>query len=352
MNNRAKVSRTHGSGKTIKFLFLHRTGTFHEAPLFTPDAAVKLTIKIKMKHISLPTSALTLVALLGAVATAAAEPYQFRVVASGLHRPTGIAARGNNTLYFTEVPTPGVNGMNGGSNAVSELNLRENAITTLHMGEPEPVNLTVGREDTLYWTCKSAGVILEQDEDGVTTVFLSGLNKPNGVSVDRDDHVYFTQLPTPGVNGMNGGSNSVSVSDGTTTVVLHMGEPEPTDIVVAKNGDLYWTCKSAGVILEQTAGDGMTRVLLNQLDKPVGIALDSSGRNLYFTEVPTPGLSGANGGRNKVWEFDLKKGVKTLVHGGDPEPTDITVAKNGKLYWTCTSAGVIVEASRSRGRDR
>ena len=57
-----------------------------------------------------------------------------------------------------------------------------------------------------------------------------------------------------------------------------------------------------------------------------------------------------NGGRNKVWEFDLKKSVKTLVHAGDPEPTDITVAKNGKLYWTCTSAGVIVEAARGRGR--
>ena len=303
-----------------------------------------------MKHIALLTSALTLAALVGTAATASADPYQFRVVARGLHRPTGIAARGNHTLYFTEVPTPGVNAMNGGSNAVSELDLRENTITTLHTGEPEPVNITLGRDDTLYWTCKSAGVILEQDEDGVTTVFLRGLNKPSGVSVDRNDHVYFTQVPTPGVNGMNGGSNSVNVSDGTTTVVLHMGEPEPTDIVVARNGDLYWTCKSAGVILEQSADDGMTRVLLNQLDKPVGIALDHAGRNLYFTEVPTPGVSGGNGGRNKVWEFDLKKGVKTLVHQGDPEPTDITVSKNGNLYWTCTSAGVIVEASRRRGQ--
>lgn len=302
-----------------------------------------------MKHLLLLTSALALASLIGAAAPASAEPYQFHVIASGLHRPTGIAARGNNTLYFTEVPTPGANGMNGGSNTVNELNLRANLITTLHMGEPEPVNLAVGREDTLYWTCKSAGVILEQDGDGVTSVFLRGLNKPSGVSVDRDDHVYFTQVPTPGVNGMNGGSNSVNVSDGTTTVVLHMGEPEPTDIVVGKNGDLYWTCKSAGVILEQSAA-GVTRVLLNQLDKPVGIALDHSGRNLYFTEVPTPGLSGANGGQNKVWEFDLKKGEKTLVHEGDPEPTDITVAKNGNLYWTCTSAGVIVEASRGRGR--
>ena len=302
-----------------------------------------------MKHLVLLTSALALATLVGA-ATASAQSYQFRVVASGLHRPTGIAAQGNSTLYFTEVPTPGVNGMHGGSNTVNELNLRANHITTLHMGEPEPVNLTVGRDDTLYWTCKSAGVILKQDEDGVTSVFLRGLNKPSGVSVDRDGHVYFTQVPTPGVNGMHGGLNSVNVSDGTTTVVLHKGEPEPTDIVVGKNGDLYWTCKSAGVILERSAADGVTRVLLNQLNKPTGIALDNEGRNLYFTEVPTPGLSGANGGSNKVWEFDLKKSVKTLVHEGDPEPTDITVAKNGKLYWTCTSAGVIVEASRSRGR--
>ena len=303
-----------------------------------------------MKHIVLLSSALTLAALVGAEPPASAQAYRFRGVASGLHRPTGIAARDTNTLYFTEVPTPGVNGMNGGSNTVNALNLRENQIVTLHRGEPEPVNLTVGRDDTLYWTCKSAGVILEQDEDGVTSVFLGGLNKPSGISVDRDGRVYFTQAPTPGVNGMNGGSNSVNVSDGVTTVLLHMGEPEPADIVVGKKGDLYWTCKSAGVILERSADDGETRVLLNQLDKPVGIALDRSGRTLYFTEVPTPGVSGRNGGRNKVWELDLETGVKTLIHEGDPEPTDITVARNGKLYWTCTSAGVIVEASRGRAR--
>ena len=279
-----------------------------------------------------------------------AQEYQTRVVARGLHRPTGIAIRGNDTIYFTEVPTPGVNGMNGGSNTVNQFDLRRNRITTLHMGEPEPVNITVGTDDNLYWTCKSAGVILEQDEDGVTTVFLRGLNKPSGITVDHCDNVYFTQVPTPGMNAMNGGSNTVSVSDGTTTTVLHMGEPEPTDIVVGRNGDLYWTCKSAGVILEQSAADGTTRVLVNQLDKPTGIAIDRKGRNLYFTEVPTPGVSGRNGGRNKVWELDLKTGVRTVVNAGDPEPTDIAVARNGNLYWTCSSAGVIVEAKPARGR--
>ena len=289
-------------------------------------------------------------AILCATSLVSAQDYQTRVVARGLHRPTGIAIRGNDTIYFTEVPTPGVNGMNGGSNTVNQFDLSRNRITTLHMGEPEPVNITVGKDENLYWTCKSAGVILEQDEDGVTSVFLRGLNKPSGIAVDHSDNVYFTQVPTPGVNGRNGGSNTVNVSDGTTTHVLTLGEPEPTDIVVARNGDLYWTCKSANVILERSAEDGVVRVLLRQLDKPTGIAIDRKGRNLYFTEVPTPGVSGRNGGRNKVWELDLKTGVRTVVDDGDPEPTDIAVARNGNLYWTCSSAGVIVEAKPTRNQ--
>ena len=294
-----------------------------------------------------------LVTLLTATALTQAQPvrvaggdeYSMRVVARGLHRPMGLVVRENKTIFFTEVPTPGVNGMNGGSNSVNRLDLRDDRITTLHMGEPEPVNIALDRDGTLYWTCKSAGVILEQSGDNAATVFLSGLHKPSGISVDRHDLVYFTEVPTPGVNAMNGGSNTVNISDGTTIEVLHMGEPEPTDIVVSRNGDLYWTCKSAGVILERSAKSGVTSVLINQLDKPVGIAIDSKGRTIFFTEVPTPGVSGRNGGRNKVWELDLKSGVKKLVDDGDPEPTDIAVSKNGTLYWTCTSAGVIVEAT-------
>ncbi|MFN0130043.1 MAG: hypothetical protein ACKV19_25540, partial [Verrucomicrobiales bacterium] len=221
--------------------------------------------------------------------------------------------------------------------------------TVLSMGEPEPVNIAIGRDNSLYWTCKSAGVILEQDKRGETTLFLSGLTQPNGIAVDRDGLVYFTQLPTPGVNGANGGLNTVNVSDGDSVQVLTMGEPEPTDIVVARNGDAYWTCQSAGVILERSGEDGTVSLLLGGLDQPTGIALSRNGRNLYFTEVPTPGVSGANGGRNKVWELDLLSGVQTLVNEGDPEPTDIAVAVNGNLFWTCTSAGVIVKATPGRG---
>ena len=281
---------------------------------------------------------------------ASAQEYETSVVVSGLTRPTGIAIQGSQTLYFTQLPTPGVPGTMGGRNTVNKIGLGAGGIETLTMGEPEPTHLSIGPDGTLYWTCKSAGVILERSRAGEVSLFLGGLVQPSGISVARGGDVYFTQLPTPGVSGMMGGTNTVNVSDGTSIQTLTMGEPEPTDIVVAKDGTAYWTCKSANVILRRTP-DGTVSLLLGDLDKPVGIALDNQDRKLYFTEVPTPGVPGSMGGGNKVNELDLETMALTVVDFGDPEPTDVAVARNGRIYWTCSSAGVIVEAKPIPGSE-
>jgi hypothetical protein len=186
-------------------------------------------------------------------------------------------------------------------------------------------------------------VILTRSPNGNVSLFLDDLLHPSGIAVDRWRNVYFTQLPTPGDPGSMGGMNTVNVTDGTTVMTLTSGEPEPTDIAVSRSGDAYWTCKSAGVILKRAA-DGVVSVLLSQLHSPTGIALDHQAEKLYFTETPTPGLSGGMGGQNAVWVYHLAMGELELVAAGDPEPTDITVARNGRVFWTCSSAGVIVEA--------
>lgn len=283
-------------------------------------------------------------ALFFAAGLSEAQDYETKVVVSGLSRPTGITVQGGQTLYFTQLPTPGVPGSMGGTNTVNRVVLGSGEIETLTMGEPEPTHLALAPDGTLYWTCKSAGVILERSRRGDVSLFLGGLTRPSGISVGRKGDVYFTQLPTPGVSGMMGGTNTVNVSDGTTIQTLTMGEPEPTDIVVAKDGTAYWTCKSANVILKRTP-EGVVSLLLGGLDKPIGIALDHQNRRLYFTEVPTPGVPGSMGGGNKVNELDLETMALTIVDFGDPEPTDVTVARNGHIYWTCSSAGVIVEAT-------
>jgi len=308
-------------------------------------------------------TAATLVALLGvgsplaaqdttkAAATVAAPRYRTSVVASGLQRPTGIAIRGSDDLYFTEVPTPGVAGPAGGTNRVSRLDIETGDVEVITTGEPEPTNLAVASDGDVYWTCKSAGVILRLMEHGGVSLFASGLNTPSGLTVWRRNAVVYTEVPTPGVPGSQGGRNNVSVIHGLGKFVINAGEPEPVDVVVSRSGDLYWTCKSAGVILRRSIATGEVSPLVTGLASPTGIALDHKGETLFFTEVPTPGVAGSAGGRNRVRSLTLRTGALRTIDEGDPEPTDIAVARNGNLYWTCSSAGVIVEARRLGRRE-
>ena len=269
--------------------------------------------------------------------------YSIAVIAKSLSRPTGIAVARDGTVIYSQVPTPGVG---GGLNTLSKLN-PDGTSTVLHMGEPEPTNIAIAKDGTIYWTCKSAGVILEQMPDGTTIKLLTGLTKPTGIAVDsKGENVYFTQVPTPGVKGSDGGLNTVSklnIATGVVTV-LHTGDPEPTDIAVDRKGNVYWTCKSAGVIVEQTAA-GVTSVVLKGLHSPTGIVVDKSGRNIYFTEVPTPGVKGVDGGTNTVNRYNIQSQTRTIIHSGDPDPQDITLDRKGNVYWTCRTAGVIVEAT-------
>jgi sugar lactone lactonase YvrE len=302
----------------------------------------------------------TLVAFLGFVSPVSAQQasreapaapqYRLSVVASGLQQPTGLAIRGSDELYFTELPTPGVGGPSG-RNRVSRLDLESGEIENITTGEPEPTNLAIGADGDVYWTCKSAGVILRLMEEGGVSLFASNLDRPSGISIFRRNTVVFTQVPTPGVPGTEGGRNNVSVIHGFGKFVINAGEPEPVDVVVSKRGDLYWTCKSAGVILKRSIDTGVVAPLLTGLAAPTGIALDHKGETLVFTEVPTPGRSGSEGGRNRVRAMNLHTGAVRSINEGDPEPTDVAVARNGNIYWTCTSAGVIVEARRVGRRE-
>ena len=117
--------------------------------------------------------------------------------------------------------------------------------------------------------------------------------------------------------------------------LLNSLEPAPTDIVVAKNGDLYYTCQSAGVIIHQPAGQSpYKRTIWAGFQSPMGIALDPTEENLYFTEVPTPNVNGANGGKNTVSRFNLATQTASVLHSGDPFPNSIAVTP------TATSTGL------------
>ena len=157
-------------------------------------------------------------------------------------------------IFFTQVPTPGVPGTEGGSNDVNVAIqfLRSFFAFPLNMGEPEPVDIAVGLDGTVYWTCRTAGVILKRSTSGEVSLVESGLDSPMGLDIDLYGRLYWTEVPTPGVSGANGGRNRVVRYTPSTdkTVVINSGDPEPYDVTVSPFGDeVFWTCRSAGVIL-------------------------------------------------------------------------------------------------------
>lgn len=291
-----------------------------------------------------PTSFLLASAFL--VAAAGAQTWQISRVANQLDHPTGIATNSAGTVYFTELPTPGLPGAMGGRNRVIALDVASGSMTTLTAGEPEPVNLAYAANGDLYWTCRSAGVVLRRSA-GAVAPFLTMLPSPSGIAALADGRVAVTFVPTPGVPGTLGGTNRVGLVTQGVLSTLNMGEPEPVDIAATPAGDMYWTCRTAGVILRRDGQSGAIAPALRGLESPTGIAADGLG-NLYFTEVPTPGVPGPMGGRNRIWKFTPTTQDLTLISMGEPEPTDVAVSMDGNtVYWTCTSAGVILRAVRT-----
>jgi len=68
-------------------------------------------------------------------------------------------------------------------------------------------------------------------------------------------------------------------------------------------------------------------VIAASLKRKVGIAVEGS-ETVYFTLVPTPGVGG---GANGVAKLDLETGAITMLHVGEPEPTNIAIDNQGDL---------------------
>jgi hypothetical protein len=279
---------------------------------------------------------------------AVAQSFKTELVISGLQKPSGINLDVYGNLYYSEIPTPGTG---DGANRVVRLNANRKRSVVVSAGDPNPENISTDLYGNVYWTCESAGVIIRRTQFGTGTqsVLLRNLKSPVGIDVPlfAPGFIFFTQVPTPGVPGTAGGSNDVNVAiqllRSYFSFPLNMGEPEPVDIAVGLDGTVYWTCRTAGVILMRNTS-GEISVVESGLDSPMGLDIDLYGR-LYWTEVPTPGVSGTNGGRNRVVRYTPSTDETLVINSGDPEPYDVTVSLFGdEVFWTCRSAGVILRA--------
>ena len=176
-----------------------------------------------------------------------------QVILEGLNKPTGLASTKLGVLFFTEIPSPGEAGEDNTVKAAFSF-FRRYFTFMISDGEPEPSDVAVGRDGTVYWTCKTAGVILSRNISGDINVVRDNLNSPVGIDIDVFGRIYYTEVPTPGVMGEESENRVVMFNPRNgKEVVISTGEPEPADVSVSLTGHrIYWTCKTAGVIIRAT----------------------------------------------------------------------------------------------------
>ncbi len=166
--------------------------------------------------------------------------------AGGMLPATVLAVDSSDRVYLAGTADSGGGG-------VAAVIVRGGSITAIpDPPGPDKTTLVAGAAGDLYWTSRSAGLIYHRGPDGSGNVVLSGLNAPQGLALDPSENVlYFTEVPTPGVAGSAGGKNTVSALDlaSLSRTVIHSGDPQPTGVAVAPNGNVYWTSTSRGTVM-------------------------------------------------------------------------------------------------------
>jgi hypothetical protein len=207
----------------------------------------------------------------------------------------------------------------------------------------------VGR---LFFLDASAGRVLSVNADGSDRkIMVSGCRVPDGVVVDLEaGHIYWTNM---GVPSRNDGSIERADLDGQNRVtIVGVGETfTPKQLHLEKKaGKLYW-CDREGMRVMRSNLDGShvetlvdtshgeERPGADQTKWCVGIAVDSGGRQMYWTQK---GPDDAGKGRIFRASIDLPKGENAahrtdieLLFEGLPEPIDLELdPANRLMYWT------------------
>jgi len=259
--------------------------------------------------------------------------YNYRVIVSGLANPTDIRLGGDRGLYIAQRPAAPRDA------SLSKVDLGSGELTQIGTGPAVLSGFAVTRSGRIFWVDGAKNALMTQENPSASpkVVETNRALTATTITVDGSDRVYVARARS------GADMASVMVRGGEAISIRDTGGPPKTALVAASTGDLYWTSKEDGSIYH-LGPDGRGSLVLAGLDKPQGIALDPEEENLFFTEVPTPGIAGESGGRNTVNVLDLATKRRAVIHAGDPQPTGVAAAANGTVYWSSTSRGLVMAA--------
>jgi len=235
-------------------------------------------------------------------------------------------------VYWTEsnkIPT----GDDVGSIWGISLDGTEKAKNLSHLDSPGGIAVDMANR-TLYWTVPELGLIRQANLDGTNLVdILTGLNQPEDIVINpADGKIYWTEGPRDDIDVW---SIRRAELDGTDPEVFYSWDetPEIRGLAVFEN-TIYWTVQendwdNGRIRAAQIEKDNLIWVA-KDLNNPLGLAINSVTRRIYWTEPSEGTIKRAN----------LDGTMTEIVVSGLVNPRGIAVdAMNKKIYWTADEKG-------------
>ena len=220
---------------------------------------------------------------------------------------------GRGKMYWTDNGTDKIQRANLDGSNVEDL-----ILITTGLESPVGIALDVGR-GKMYWVDSSTDKIQRANLDGsnVEDLITTGLEGPFGIALDVGrGKMYWTDRSTDKIQRANlDGSN---VEDLITT-----GLEEPVGIALdVGRGKMYWTDNGTDKIQRANLGGGNIEDLVTGLGTPVGIALDVGRDKMYWVDQHT----------NKIQRANLDgSNVEDLITTGLERPFGIALDTSGPI---------------------
>ena len=190
--------------------------------------------------------------------------------------------------------------------------------------------------DTLYWTVPELGLIRRAKFDGTElTDILTGLNQPEDIVVNPvSGKIYWTEGPRDAIDVW---SIRRADLDGENQEVFYSWDEiqEIRGLAIDLIGKtIYCTIQKNswddGRIRAVKTDKSDARWVTSGLNNPLGVAVDSANRHIYWTEPSDGTIKRANLDGTQI----------EVVASGLVNPRGVAVdAQNQKLYWTATEEG-------------
>ena len=202
--------------------------------------------------------------------------------------------------------------------------------------------------DTLYWTVPELGLIRRAKFDGTElTDILTGLNQPEDIVVNPvSGKIYWTEGPRDAIDVW---SIRRADLDGENQEVFYSWDEiqEIRGLAIDLIGKtIYCTIQKNswddGRIRAVKTDKSDARWVTSGLNNPLGVAVDSANRQIYWTEPLDGTIKRANLDGTQI----------EVVASGLVNPRGVAVdAQNQKIYWTATEEGGNIGLVKSANLD-